>query len=724
MTVVVSLLAPDWASLWGLGPEVCQGADLVEVRLDNLPTRAEPDAADGDGTQVMGCDLKAWIARQSLPVLVSMHGTEGLGSLIGDRAAHVQRLKQAAADGAAWVDVDYSLAADLVPKDLLARRIVSRHVSNPDSDWRAAYTELCAAALPGDRIKFVVQVRSAEGGLEVLNWVENQPLWPGGRSAFCMGEAGVCTRFLAMSQPDGWVYCAANPGRGSQALQPAAAGQISLQDWQRLGFPRGTEPGWQGVIGNPIGHSLSPGLHSQALRDAGLRAGFLALQASDLPSLLRAAQPWNFQGFAVTAPFKEVALGCAQSADPAALAIGAANTLVRLSGAQGPGPKEQDSKTEDPNPSSPTEYRAHNTDWIGVRDALLEPWPAFATAHGLGADPAGESALVLGAGGAARAALYALLEMGLPCSVCARDVQAGQRLAKEFGARAIEPVDLEGTFFRVLVHTTPLGMGGRGLFLPPGLLGSGQMVLDAVYQPACTPLLELAQAVGATPVFGRDWLLAQARAQFELWNGLPTLPGSLARGLPVDTPVASVPTSIALVGMPAAGKTTLGRALAKDLGVPFVDLDESIAQSYAQQAGLDQALPVGQTLEAMGESAFRLLERDLALECLARPERQVLALGGGAVETQAVRAALRDAHPAYRVGWVHAPLAELLRRRELDGPTRPRLTSSPDLAGELRALFARRWPHYASLAHFGLAPVDWNSAVSDPIPGLCRRLQS
>ncbi len=151
--------------------------------------------------------------------------------------------------------------------------------------------------------------------------------------------------------------------------------------------------------------------------------------------------------------------------------------------------------------------------------------------------------------------------------------------------------------------------------------------------------------------------------------------------------------TIALVGLRASGKSTVGRELAARLGWPFVDGDERL--------GAVAGRPAGHCLAEWGEAVFRDLEEAIVLAELASPGPRVLATGGGAVTRSAVRAALREATCA--TVWLQVAEATLVARLQADPTPRPALTAAPDVAAEVALLAARRRPLYAAVARLTMA---------------------
>jgi shikimate dehydrogenase len=257
-----------------------------------------------------------------------------------------------------------------------------------------------------------------------------------------------------------------------------------------------------GVIGWPVGHSLSPRLHGFWLAEHGIDGAYvpLAVKPDDLEDALRALSKLGFKGANVTVPHKEAALGLCDHVDPAAERVGAVNTVV-----------VRDDGT----------LAGSNTDGFGFLENVRAGAPDY--------DPACGPVTVLGAGGAARAVIAALLDAGVPeVRLANRTGGRAEALARDLdpdGAGRITVFDwdvradmLAGAV--LLVNTTTLGMTGKPpLDLSLELLPSGAVVTDIVYAPLTTPLLAGAQARGNPVVDGLGMLLHQARPGFAAWFG-------------------------------------------------------------------------------------------------------------------------------------------------------------------------------------------------------------
>lgn len=253
-----------------------------------------------------------------------------------------------------------------------------------------------------------------------------------------------------------------------------------------------------GVIGHPIAHSRSPALHGHWLSRYGIAGHYVPLNVApaDLPETLRTLPKAGFVGCNITIPHKESVLDLAQNVSDRAALIGAANTLTF---------REDGS------------IYADNTDGYGFMANLRQSAPDW--------DPRQAPSAVLGAGGAARAVVAALLDAGAPeIRIANRTRGRAERLRADFGAR-LTVVDWAqaGTMLAgagMAVNTTALGMTGKtGLYLPLDELSPETLVTDLVYTPLRTGFLEQATARGCTTVDGLGMLLHQAAPGFERWFG-------------------------------------------------------------------------------------------------------------------------------------------------------------------------------------------------------------
>jgi shikimate dehydrogenase len=252
-----------------------------------------------------------------------------------------------------------------------------------------------------------------------------------------------------------------------------------------------TTPQIFGIIGYPLGHSLSPTLHNWGFARTSFPGTYCRwpVTAEQLPAFMLAVRTLNIRGVSVTIPHKESVIPHLNGLTPRALAVGAVNTLYW----------EGDLLMGD------------NTDVAGFL-APLQLRHASIT-----------SALVLGAGGAARAVLAGLREVGCQKIVLAnRSPEAARKMAAEFGATPCPWEERKEVRAELLVNTTPLGMLGDFVDQTPweGSMGRFTLVYDLIYNPLQTRLLGEAEDAGCTTLSGLDMFIHQGLAQFQRWTGL------------------------------------------------------------------------------------------------------------------------------------------------------------------------------------------------------------
>ncbi len=253
-----------------------------------------------------------------------------------------------------------------------------------------------------------------------------------------------------------------------------------------------------GVIGHPIAHSRSPALHGHWLRRYGIKGFYIPMDVaqSDLPHVLQTLPKLGFVGVNVTIPHKETVLALADIVTDRAALIGAANTLIF----------RQDGR-----------IHADNTDGAGFIANLRQYAPGWV--------PNAGPAAVFGAGGAARAVIAALIEVGVPeIRLANRTRPRADSLRSDFGAKVVvhdwvqAANMLDGA--TTVVNTTSLGMTGKPDFrVPLDALSPRALVTDLVYTPLKTHFLIEAEANGCTVVDGLGMLLHQAAPGFERWFG-------------------------------------------------------------------------------------------------------------------------------------------------------------------------------------------------------------
>ena len=311
-----------------------------------------------------------------------------------------------------------------------------------------------------------------------------------------MGAYGVPTRLLA-AKLGCWLTFTSAAGRA------AAPGHLDPHAMQRRYRFRtvGAETPVYGLIGNPVAHSRSPQIHNRGLTSAAVAGVYVPFLVDDVERFLDLAPSLGVRGLSVTIPHKEAVMALLHRADRSVSGAGACNTLVR----------ERDG------------WAGYNTDAAGFMEPLSEQLAAGRIRR----------ATVIGAGGAARAIVWALREAGVDVLIANRTLQRAHTLATEMSAQAVgltapDLAQRVAACSDLIVQSTSVGMERHGAAAPDEAddpvahipLAGHEIVYDIVYAPPETPLLKRARAAGCEIVFGRQMLLGQAYAQFHLFTGV------------------------------------------------------------------------------------------------------------------------------------------------------------------------------------------------------------
>lgn len=311
--------------------------------------------------------------------------------------------------------------------------------------------------------------------------------------AIAMGTAGITTRVLGPSRGAFLTYGALE---NESATAPGQITARELRTLYRIGrISRQTRI--MGLAGLPVTHSISPYIHNAAFESAQFDGVYMPFEVREISSFIkRMVHPrtreidWNFLGLSVTAPHKTSVMSCLDWIDPAAKEIGAVNTII----VQG------------------DELRGFNTD----ADALVSPIiPRIGQLREA-------RCAVIGAGGAASAAVWSLRQKGAEVTVFARDVSKARPLAERFGAtsKPLGSALFEG--YDIVINATPLGTSGAQEAETPATaaqLRGARLAYDLVYNPAETEFLREAREAGCEFIGGLEMLVTQAAEQFRLWTG-------------------------------------------------------------------------------------------------------------------------------------------------------------------------------------------------------------
>jgi 3-dehydroquinate dehydratase/shikimate dehydrogenase len=440
-------------------------ADMVELRLDGV---TDPDIAQA-------------LHGRRVPVIVTCRPRWEGGRFDGSEDERRRLLIAAFDGGAEYVDVEWRAEfADLI-RAYPQRVVVSSH------DFSGVPDDLCSRARAmratgGAVIKVAVTAARLADTLPLLDIAKG-----GDAVVIGMGDAGMPSRLLAARFGSRWTYS----GKGMAPGQVPTATMID-----RFRFrDAGPDAAVYGVVGDNVMHSLSPAMHNAAFAAADIDAVYVPLRAADFADFLSFADRLGVTGTSVTIPFKQDALRAASSADELTRRVGAANTLRRHGGV----------------------WEASNSDV----DGFLEPLDAAVGRAVL----EGMRVSVLGAGGAARAVIVALMSRGALVTVHARRREQAEDVAASLGVQAGPWPPSPGSW-DLLVNCTPLGSASAPATSPlPGGPFDGRAVYDLTYGREPSPLVRDATRAGCVALDGLPMLVAQAERQFEWWTRQPAPAG-------------------------------------------------------------------------------------------------------------------------------------------------------------------------------------------------------
>lgn len=424
------------------------------------------------------------------------------GEFTGTAVEQLRILQRAVEAGCRLVDVEIESAEEATDgerkallDDLRARAgvIVSFH----DFQATPALTPVVKRLrkIPADIYKLVPTALEQTDVVRLLD--ELQALAASGEArwvGFCMGQAGVPSRVLALSRGSAFIYAAPSSPDG---VQLAAPGQLDA-DLLRRRFRADrvtTKTKLFGVLGNPVKHSIGTAVHNVSISALGLDAVYLPLQSEDIRQFRKAALSYPLAGFSITLPHKQAILRYVDSPDKLVQAVGAANTVRAKNG----------------------KWEAINSDVTGI----MQPLRTHYKLEDAGRLPAEFSALVLGNGGAARAAIVGLQALGCRrISLSGRNLASVSKLAGEFKCASVAMSTLSEQHFDLLIQATSVGMwpASEASPLTPVQI-CADTVFDLIYNPQETKLLQMARAKGCAVIQGIEMYLAQAARQFEYWTG-------------------------------------------------------------------------------------------------------------------------------------------------------------------------------------------------------------
>jgi 3-dehydroquinate dehydratase/shikimate dehydrogenase len=450
----------------------------LELRLDWLRTDRERE------------QFLCWLRARKFAgatLIATCRRVAGGGRFGGSVRDELEWLARAREAGCGWCDLEVESVRDLPGRSVQAARkagaprrvLLSMHdfartPGLPHSLASAPYGE-------ADAVKVAAHAPSLGDGLRLLRYLRAK-----GKSrqlvAVPMGEVGLPLRMLALREGSALAYAPVD--------QATAPGQVSLQEMKHLyrahELNRATKV--YGVIGSPIGHSLSPLLHNTGFAARRVNAVYLPFMVDKLSEFLGELQEIGVRGFSVTLPHKQSILKYLKTCDPLAGEIGAVNTV---------------------NVATDGSLHGWNTDYLGVL-RTLETRVRLTNSR----------ILIFGAGGSARAAAFALARAGADVVICARREAAAWELARACGGEAVPRRALLSEHFDAVLNATPIGMHPHASVSPlaPRELHC-RVVMDLIYRPQRTELLKIAAHKGIAGISGVEMFVAQGVAQWERWTG-------------------------------------------------------------------------------------------------------------------------------------------------------------------------------------------------------------
>ena len=483
----VALQAESPSELIERAEAALKDSRFLEFRLDTLPKAAAALPK-----------LKDFLAQhREVTAIATCRRKEHGGNFEGALASELDILTKAAQAGCQIVDLEVESAEESKPAQLARLRAAGAALLISFHDFARTRSLEQAAdrieAFKPEFVKIVSTARSLADNLAVLRLIEDRSI-SAHIVGIAMGEEGLVSRVLGPRAGAAFTFAAFSNGSGT------APGQVSARTLHDLYRVEHLDQATRifGVAGNPIAHSLSPLLHNTGFRRENINAVLLPLKVRALGDLLAVVQELPLAGVAVTMPLKQEVLPYLANMDPLTARIGACNTL--RTGADG-------------------KLYGFNTDVAGIVRPLAKRLRLK-----------GARVAVLGAGGAARAAVFGLAEQEAEVFIVNRTHEKAVALARQAKVKSLKHEAFAKQHFDVLINSTPCGMKGNKQALPIAENElNASLVFDMVYNPLETPLLALARGRGIPAISGLEMFVQQGARQFEIWTGKPAPEAEMMR---------------------------------------------------------------------------------------------------------------------------------------------------------------------------------------------------
>ncbi len=477
--ICIALQGDSAAAMMERAENVAAESTFVEFRLDYLTKPAAGLAK-----------IEEFLAmHREITAIGTCRRKDAGGRFAGSMRDQLSVLEKAAVAGFPIVDLELETAEAVSEKELDKLRgagaalIISYHDFAATKDLDAIWERI--RVFEPEFIKVVSTAKALSDNIAMLRFLERTSD-QADVVGICMGESGIISRILGPRSGSVFTFAAASQGEETGPGQITARTLLDTYRIEQL--DRATRV--YGVAGNPVRHSLSPLMMNAAFRRESVNAVYLPLEARKLPDLLTVVRELPIAGLSVTMPFKQEILSHLEKTDPLSTRVGACNTLVR---------------------SPEGKLYGFNTDVGGVVRPLERRLALK-----------GARILVLGAGGAARAAVFGLADKGAEITILNRTPETAKALAREAKAKVIRREQLAKAQFDVILNATPAGMEGSKTtsILEESELHA-RVVFDMVYNPLETPLLRTARARGIPVISGIEMFVQQGARQFEIWTGKP-----------------------------------------------------------------------------------------------------------------------------------------------------------------------------------------------------------
>jgi 3-dehydroquinate dehydratase/shikimate dehydrogenase len=475
--ICVAITSTDPAELLEKAETILRENPLVELRLDYLKT---PLAALPRLRRLVEM-------RPDAVIIATCRRTAAGGNFHGTVEAQLDVLRKVTEVGCPALDVEIETAEAITGadwEDLRARAaiVLSSHDFKATGKLDETFERM--RAFNSDFYKLVSTATCLHDNVVMTKFLE-QHSSEYSMVGMCMGDQGVLSRILSIRA--GAAFTFGSAGRGEETA-PGQPTYRELRDFYRIEQMESVTKVY-GIAGDPVSHSMSPWVMNSAFRRENVNAVYVPLYAKALDDLLSTITDLPLNGLSVTMPYKQVVVEHLDNSDVLTQRTGACNTIVR--GKDGG-------------------LFGFNTDVYGIVAAIEPKVPLQ-----------GARILVLGAGGAARAAVFGFRAKGAEVSILNRTPATAQALAKQSGAKVVKRGELAKLTFDVIFNATPIGMGSDKHSPLEENEINAIWVFDSVYNPIETQFLKLAQSKGCGTISGAEMFVHQAARQFEIWTGKP-----------------------------------------------------------------------------------------------------------------------------------------------------------------------------------------------------------